>query len=151
EAATGETFPENHILSHDLIEGNYARCGLLTDTELFDDFPARYNAYARREHRWVRGDWQLLPWLGRRVPVATSLGPLHREGEPPSEPVEASARREARPPENAPRVSPARRPNPLPVLERWKLLDNLRRSLVPPALLVLLVLGWTILPGSPWA
>ena len=65
EAATGETFPENHILSHDLIEGNYARCGLLSDTELFDDFPARYHAYARREHRWVRGDWQLLPWLGR--------------------------------------------------------------------------------------
>ena len=70
EAATGETFPENQILSHDLIEGNYARCGLLSDTELFDDFPARYHAYARREHRWVRGDWQLLPWLGRRVPTA---------------------------------------------------------------------------------
>ena len=69
EAATGETFPENHILSHDLIEGNYARCGLLSDTELFDDFPARYHAYARREHRWVRGDWQLLPWLGRAVPT----------------------------------------------------------------------------------
>ena len=65
EAATGHTFPENQILSHDLIEGNYARCGLVTDIELFDDFPARYHAYARREHRWVRGDWQLLPWLGR--------------------------------------------------------------------------------------
>ena len=97
EAATGEAFPENHILSHDLIEGNFARCGLVTDTELFDDFPARYHAYARREHRWVRGDWQLLPWLGRWVPTA--------EG---------------------------RRRNPLPLLERWKLLDNLRRSLVPP-------------------
>ena len=65
------TFPENRILSHDLIEGNFARCGLLSDTELFDDFPARYNAYARREHRWVRGDWQLLPWLGSRVPLAS--------------------------------------------------------------------------------
>ncbi len=64
EEATGDKFPENRILSHDLIEGNYARCGLLSDTELFDDFPARYHAYARREHRWVRGDWQLLPWLG---------------------------------------------------------------------------------------
>ena len=73
EAATGSTFPENHILSHDLIEGNYARCGLLSDTELFDDFPARYRAYARREHRWVRGDWQLLPWLGRRVPTTQGL------------------------------------------------------------------------------
>ena len=69
EAATGKTFPENQILSHDLIEGNYARCGLLSDTELFDDFPARYHAYACREHRWVRGDWQLLPWLLRRVPT----------------------------------------------------------------------------------
>src|SRR5439155_21583092 len=70
---------------------------------------------ARREHRWVRGDWQLLPWLGPRVP--SPEGP---------------------------------RPNPLPLLERWKLFDNLRRSLVPPALVALLVLGWTVLPGSPW-
>ncbi len=116
EAATGDTFPENRILSHDLIEGNYARCGLLSDTELFDDFPARYHAYARREHRWVRGDWQLLPWLFGKVP--TPDGP---------------------------------RKNPLPALERWKLFDNLRRSLVPPALVVLLVLGWTILPGPAWA
>ena len=115
EAATGETFPENRILSHDLIEGNYARCGLISDTEVFDDFPARYRAYARREHRWVRGDWQLLPWLGRRVPTPKGW-----------------------------------RANPLPLLERWKLLDNLRRSLVPAALLVLLALGWCILPGSQW-
>ena len=115
EAATGETFPENRILSHDLIEGNYARCGLLSDTELFDDFPARYHAYARREHRWVRGDWQLLPWLGRHVPTARG-----------------------------------QRLNPLPALERWKLFDNLRRSLVPPALVAMLVLGWAVLPGSPW-
>ena len=75
EAATGTTFPENQILSHDLIEGNYARCGLLSDTELFDDFPARYHAYACREHRWVRGDWQLLPWLGRQVPTPTDCEP----------------------------------------------------------------------------
>ncbi|HEX8201191.1 MAG TPA: glycosyl transferase family 36, partial [Isosphaeraceae bacterium] len=116
EAATGSTFPENRILSHDLIEGNYARCGLVTDVELFDDFPARYHAYARREHRWVRGDWQILPWLGRRVPTAAG----------------------------------GRVANPLPVVERWKIFDNLRRSLVPPALVVLLALGWTVLPGSPW-
>ena len=113
EAATGGAFPENAILSHDLIEGNFARCGLLSDTELFDDFPARYHAYARREHRWVRGDWQLLPWIGWKVP-------------------------------------PSSRTNPLPTLERWKLFDNLRRSLVPPALIALFVLGWTVLPGSPW-
>ena len=116
EAATGHTFPENRILSHDLIEGNFARCGLLSDTELFDDFPARYHAFARREHRWARGDWQLLPWLRRSVP--SPLGP---------------------------------RPNRLPALERWKLLDNLRRSLVAPAVVLLLALGWTVLPGSPRA
>ena len=115
EAAVGHTFPENAILSHDLIEGNYARCGLVTDVELFDDFPPRYHAYAMREHRWARGDWQLLPWLGRTVPT---LG--------------------------------GRQPNPLPTVERWKVFDNLRRSLVPPSLVVLLVLGWTVLPGSPW-
>ena len=51
EAANGHTFPDNQILSHDLIEGNYARCGLVTDVELFDDFPPRYHAYALREHR----------------------------------------------------------------------------------------------------
>ncbi len=115
EAATGEIFPENSILSHDLIEGNFARCGLITDTEFFDDFPARYHAYARREHRWIRGDWQLLPWLGSRVPTPSGT-----------------------------------RANPLPVLERWKLFDNLRRSLVPPSLVIFFVLGWTLLPGSPW-
>ena len=115
EAAVGHAFPDNAILSHDLIEGNFARCGLVTDVELFDDFPPRYHAYALREHRWARGDWQLLPWLGRTVP--TLDGP---------------------------------KPNPLPTLERWKILDNLRRSVVPPALVILLVLGWTVLPGSPW-
>jgi cyclic beta-1,2-glucan synthetase len=121
EKAVGHTFPDNHILSHDLIEGTYARCGLVTDIQLFDDFPARYHAYSRREHRWVRGDWQLLPWLGRTVPVGGDAAqPTRRER------------------------------NPLPFLERWKIFDNLRRSLVPPALVVMLLLGWVILPGSPW-
>jgi cyclic beta-1,2-glucan synthetase len=113
-AATVATFPDNHILSHDLIEGNFARCGLVTDIQLFDDFPSRYHVFARREHRWIRGDWQLLPWLGTRVPSRS--GP---------------------------------RANPLPLLERWKVFDNLRRSLVPPALVVWLTLGWTVLP-IPW-
>jgi cyclic beta-1,2-glucan synthetase len=133
EAAVGATFPENHILSHDLIEGNYARCGLVTDIELIDDFPARYHAYARREHRWVRGDWQILPWLFGKVPA-----PL---GSPA--PAAAPGVAAAAPPH-------ARRAHPLPALERWKILDNLRRSLVPPALVALLALGWTVLPGSPW-
>jgi cyclic beta-1,2-glucan synthetase len=116
-AATGHTFPENAILSHDLIEGNYARCGLVTDIELLDDFPARYHAYARREHRWVRGDWQILPWL-----FPTVRGP-DGGGE---------------------------RTNPLPALARWKIFDNLRRSVVPPALLLLLALGWLCPVGSTW-
>jgi cyclic beta-1,2-glucan synthetase len=113
EATAGRAFPENHILSHDLIESNFARCGLITDVEVFDDFPSGYPAYARREHRWVRGDWQLLPWLAPTVPTADG-----------------------------------RSPNVLPPLERWKIVDNLRRSLVPPALLVLLALGWTVLPAG---
>ena len=68
-AVLGSAFPDNHILSHDLIEGNYAHCGLATELELLDDFPNHYLAYARREHRWIRGDWQILPWLFGRVPV----------------------------------------------------------------------------------
>src|SRR5262249_53074572 len=68
QASVGNTFPENQILSHDLIEGNYARCALVSDVELLDEFPARYEAYARREHRWARGDWQIVPWLFRTVP-----------------------------------------------------------------------------------
>jgi cyclic beta-1,2-glucan synthetase len=116
EAATGPAFPENHILSHDLIEGNFARCGLVSDIELVDDLPARYNAYSRREHRWIRGDWQLLPWLRRHVPVAGALGMRVR--------------------------------NPLPIVEWWKVFDNLRRSLVAPALVVFFLLAWTALPRS---
>ena len=160
EEATGDKFPENRILSHDLIEGNYARCGLLSDTELFDDFPARYHAYARREHRWVRGDWQLLPWLwGGSVGGGWPSGGGWRVaggGNEPS-PLAGGSREDKTgllPSSPATRhPSPATQRPPaatrLPVLERWKLLDNLRRSLVPPALLLLLVLGWTVLPGSP--
>ena len=130
QAALGNTFPTNSILSHDLIEGTYARCGLVSDIQVFDDFPARYHSFSRREHRWVRGDWQLLPWLGRQVPTV----PVSHEAQP-----QAGQQNKV-----------VYIPNPLPLLERWKIIDNLRRSLVPPALLVLLVLGWVVLPGSPW-
>ncbi len=68
ERATHGRFPENTLLSHDLIEGNYARAGLATDVIVYDDYPATYLGYTRRKHRWIRGDWQLLPWLQRRVP-----------------------------------------------------------------------------------
>ncbi|MBW8770145.1 MAG: carbohydrate-binding protein, partial [Gemmatimonadetes bacterium] len=114
ERATRGRFPENTLLSHDLIEGNYARAGLATDIEVFDDYPSRYLAYARRKHRWIRGDWQLLRWLGRWVP-----GP----------------------------DGPER--NRLSLLSRWKLFDNLRRSLLEIAQLAFFVAGWTIFPGSP--
>jgi cyclic beta-1,2-glucan glucanotransferase len=68
EEATRGRFPENTLLSHDLIEGNYARAGLATDIEVYDDYPTRYLTFARRKHRWIRGDWQLLGWLRSRVP-----------------------------------------------------------------------------------
>ncbi len=114
EQATHRRFPENTLLSHDLIEGNYARAGLATDISVYDDYPATYLTYSRRKHRWIRGDWQLLQWLTARVP-----GPDGPEK------------------------------NRLSLLSRWKILDNLRRSLVEIAQLGLLVVGWTILPGSP--
>ncbi len=115
ERALNGRFPENRILSHDLLEGCYARAGLLSDVHLYEDYPAHYSTDVSRRHRWIRGDWQLLGWLLPRIP---GLG----------------ARRQK---------------NPLSWLSQWKLFDNLRRSLVPTALTLLLLLGWTVL-ASPW-
>ena len=112
ERATRGRFPENRLLSHDLIEGNYARAGLATDVTVYDDYPAQYLTYTRRKHRWLRGDWQLLQWLTPRVP-----GPDGIER------------------------------NRLSVLSRWKIFDNLRRSLVEIALMAFLAAGWWVLPG----
>ncbi|NMB11318.1 MAG: glycosyl transferase, partial [Firmicutes bacterium] len=117
-AVLGERLPNNAILSHDLLEGSYIRAGLTTDIELVDGYPARYDAYALRLHRWVRGDWQLLPWLFKTVPSGA-------QGD-------------------------GREPNPLSGLSRWKIADNLRRSLVSPALVLLILGGLTIFPGSPF-
>jgi cyclic beta-1,2-glucan synthetase len=113
-AALAGRVPENTLLSHDLFEGLYARTGLVTDVEVVDDYPSNVLAHARRQHRWVRGDWQILWWL---FPVVPSRAGLTR--------------------------------NRLPLIARWKILDNLRRSLLPPATVLLLVLGWTALPGHP--
>ena len=67
EASLHDRIPENSLLSHDLFEGTFARSGLLTDVEVLEEFPSNYEAFAVRQHRWARGDWQLLPWiLGRR-------------------------------------------------------------------------------------
>jgi len=108
-------FPRNALLSHDLIEGAYARAGLVSDVEVIDDYPSHYSAYNRRKHRWVRGDWQIVSWLAGRVPDEAGR----------------------------------RVPNPISFLSRWKILDNLRRSLVEPGICLLFILGWTVLPGSP--
>jgi cyclic beta-1,2-glucan synthetase len=115
EAALAGRVPENTLLSHDLFEGFYARAGLVTDIDVVDDYPASYIAYSARQHRWVRGDWQIARWLWRTVPDSSGRAV----------------------------------PNTLPVISRWKILDNLRRSLIPPSLVLLLAAGWTILPGSP--
>ena len=110
EQALSGRFPENRILSHDLLEGCHARAGLLSDVQLYEEYPARYGADVERRYRWIRGDWQLVAWLLPWAPGAN--GRWQR--------------------------------NPLTLLSRWKLLDNLRRSLVPAALTLLLLLGWTL-------
>ena len=113
-AVLDRRFPRNALLSHDLIEGAYARAGLVTDVEVIDDYPSHYSAYTRRQHRWVRGDWQIAQWLFARVPDESG--------------------RSVR--------------NPISTISRWKIFDNLRRSLVEPLTLILLVAGWLGLPGG---
>jgi len=107
-------FPSNAILSHDMIEGAYARAGLLSDVEVIDDYPSRIAAYSRRKHRWVRGDWQILFWLFPRVPDYS--GNVVR--------------------------------NPINLISRWKIMDNLRRSLTEISMLAILISGWLFLPGK---
>ncbi|HEX6832969.1 MAG TPA: glucoamylase family protein, partial [Rudaea sp.] len=107
---TGSRFPDNLILSHDLIEGSYARAGLVSDVELLERHPDNYSTEMRRRHRWTRGDWQVAAWLLPFVP-----GPRGRWLR-----------------------------NRTSAHHRWKLLDNLRRSLVPAALLALLLNAWLL-------
>ncbi|MCX5685015.1 MAG: cyclic beta 1-2 glucan synthetase, partial [Planctomycetota bacterium] len=113
----GDRFPRNRILSHDLIEGCYARCGFLNDVELLEDHPSRYLADVSRRRRWARGDWQIARWLLPSVP-----GP---DGK--------------------------RCRNPLGALARWMILDNLRRTLMPLALMAALLLGWFGMPETAGA
>ena len=108
-------FPRDALLSHDLIEGAYARAGLVTDVEVVDDYPSHYSAYIRRKHRWLRGDWQIAPWMLSRVRDEAG----HKVA------------------------------NPISSVSRWKIFDNLRRSLVDPAFFFLFLAGWTFLPGGP--
>jgi hypothetical protein len=111
----GKRFPTNTLLSHDLIEGSYARAGLVSDVIVIDDYPSHFSAYSRRLHRWVRGDWQIMRWLLPRVPDYYGR-----------------------------RVH-----NPLTFISRWKIFDNLRRSMNDIGLFLLLILGWAVLPGGP--
>ena len=121
ERAMEGLLPENRILSHDLLEGCHARSGLISDVLLYEDFPARYSVDVSRRHRWIRGDWQLAAWLKSAVPCACPSGTAGNV--------------------------PHRRRNPLSLLSQWKLTDNLRRSLVPSAVLLLFVTGCVVLPA----
>jgi cyclic beta-1,2-glucan synthetase len=109
EASLAGRVPENTMLSHDLFEGIFARAGLASDIEVVEEFPARYDVAARRQHRWTRGDWQLLPWVFGRRYSGTCIPPVGR----------------------------------------WKMVDNLRRSLLAPAsLLVIALCAWLPWPQS---
>ncbi|HEX7185386.1 MAG TPA: glucoamylase family protein [Thermoanaerobaculia bacterium] len=114
-AALAGKVPESAMLSHDLFEGVFARAGLVTDIELFEEFPAHFEAAAARQHRWARGDWQLLPWIFGRGPT--------RDG--------------------------GRLRVPIPAIGRFKMLDNLRRTLLAPAAFLTLLAGWTLPAASP--
>ena len=98
ELALAGRVPENTLLSHDLFEGVFARAGLVTDIELFETAPANYLVGVARQHRWARGDWQLLPWI-----IDEDLS----------------------------------------MVARWKMIDNLRRTLSMPMIFLTLLLGWT--------
>ena len=111
---TENRFLENQILSHDLLEGCYARCGLVSDIQVYENYPARYGSDVSRRHRWMRGDWQISGWV---LPLMS--GPCGRFER-----------------------------NPLGPLSRWKIFDNLRRSVVPCVLVLLLLLGWLASPPS---
>ncbi|MCV9880321.1 GH36-type glycosyl hydrolase domain-containing protein [Brenneria izbisi] len=114
ERALRGRIPENRLLSHDLFEGIYARAGLASDVELVETFPSRYDVIVKRQHRWTRGDWQLLPWiLGL---VRTASGEKVR----------------------------------LPAVGRWKMIDNLRRALFAPSLLLILICCAALPLSAAW-
>jgi cyclic beta-1,2-glucan synthetase len=115
ERSLGGIFKDNRILSHDLIEGCYARSGYLSDVLLYEEDPSQYLADIKRRKRWIRGDWQLISWL---MPIIKENNGTYSW-------------------------------NYLSILSKWKILDNLRRSLLPFSLLSFILLGWTILP-YPW-
>lgn len=110
EKVLKKRFPDNRILSHDLLEGAYARAGLITDVQLYEEYPSSYITDMRRRHRWIRGDWQIATWILPFIPGYNNKLQF----------------------------------NPLSALSKWKIFDNLRRSLVPVSLLLLLLFGWIV-------
>ena len=112
EASLGARIPPNTVLSHDLLEGIFARAGLASDIEVVEEYPSEYQVAAARQQRWVRGDWQLLPWIFGNGP------------------------------------SQSKNRTRIPLCGRWRLIDNLRRSLVPPTTLLAILLGWLLPIGA---
>jgi cyclic beta-1,2-glucan synthetase len=121
QSALAGKVPEDRLLSHDLFEGIFARAGLATDIELFEEFPSHFEAAAARQHRWARGDWQLLPWIVGRGPRTPGV-----KG-----------------------ATAAAAPVAIPIIGRYKMIDNLRRTLWAPAALLTLVAGWTLPNATP--
>jgi cyclic beta-1,2-glucan synthetase len=108
-----QRFPSETLLSHDLIEGSFVGVGLASDIELFENLPLDYISFCQRQHRWIRGDWQIAPWIFSKVPSSGG----------------------------------AKVTNSLSLISRWRIFDNLRRSLVAPASLLLLLFGWLMSPS----
>ena len=131
EAALAGRVPDSTMLSHDLFEGSFARAGLASDIEVVEDFPTRYDVAAMRHHRWARGDWQLLPWILGRGPIAVAAPGATR-----------GTTRGA-----------ADGRGGVPALGRWKMLDNLRRTVSAPACVLSLLAAFALpLPvASIWA
>ncbi len=108
ERTAGKGVPENTVLSHDLLEGLLGSAGLVSDITMIEDYPQNYFIQAIRQRRWIRGDWQLLPWL----------------------------------------LQPNKPGRTFSLIDRWKMFDNLRRSLLAPSLLIIFLLGVLLLPGN---
>jgi len=115
EMVLNNRFPENRILSHDLLEGCHIHSGLISDVQLYEEYPLRYETDMQRRHRWIRGDWQIARWMMPTVPG-----------------IDGKSTK-----------------NNLSLLSKWKIFDNIRRSLIPVSTLSLLVFGWT-LSTVPW-